>query len=78
VNQAIHDKTIRRSKNKLKTSAGFHSSSKFPPLFGIDLIIEDSEGVKLEGEQFGFKVLIIDGNDTLWNDRIKTQIAEII
>ena len=40
--------------------------SKYPPAFGIDLLIDDAEGVSIEGERFGFRVFRISGNDLSW------------
>src|SRR5687768_9964019 len=37
--------------------------SKYPPIFGIELLIDDAEGVRLEGERFGFSVLRIAEDD---------------
>ena len=42
--------------------------SKYPPAFGIDLHIDDSPGVGLEGERHGFKTLILDPYDENWVD----------
>jgi len=51
VNQARHDRevTVR--------------STKYPPRYGIDLLLDDSEGVRLEGERHGFAVLVTDPTD---------------
>jgi hypothetical protein len=42
------------------------SCSKYPPMFGIDLHIDDSPGVKVEAERYKFKALIIDEKDVAW------------
>ena len=44
--------------------------SKYPPAFDIDLHIDDSKGVEVEGIRNGFKVLIIEKNDRDWANRI--------
>ena len=44
--------------------------SKFPPSFGIDLHVDDSEGVKMEGDEHGFRVLCIDPYDTHWAEKL--------
>ncbi len=51
VNQSIHTKkvTVR--------------STKYPLVFGIDILIDDSEGVRLEGEKYNFKTIRIDHTD---------------
>lgn len=41
----------------LVSQTSFPHCSKYPPAFGIDLLIDDSEGVRMEGEQFHFSVL---------------------
>jgi hypothetical protein len=40
--------------------------SKYPPAFGIDLHVDDSIGVKIEGETFGFDVVQVSPDDTNW------------
>ena len=42
------------------------SPTKFPPAFGIDLHIDDAEGVRLEGERHGFRVLVVSPDDREW------------
>ena len=62
VNQYIHDKYVKVR------------STKYPPTFNIDLLVDDSEGVKIEGERFGFKTLWIKPEDYDWQKRIKNQL----
>ena len=35
------------------------SASKFPPAFNIDLHIDDLPGIAMEGERFGFQILLL-------------------
>jgi hypothetical protein len=63
VNQRIHDRYTQ-----LKSSA--IQSSKNPKLFDIDLHIDDSIGVKMEGDRYGFRVLVIEPNDLAWVDKV--------
>ncbi|HLK58100.1 MAG TPA: hypothetical protein VKU00_16150 [Chthonomonadaceae bacterium] len=44
--------------------------SKNPRLFGIHLHIDDSEGVKREGEQYGFDVCVVSPEDANWTQSI--------
>lgn len=44
--------------------------SKNPGAFGMDLHIDDSEGVWQEGKQFGFETLVVSPEDTDWNRRV--------
>ena len=54
VNQARHDRevTVR--------------CTKYPPQFGIDLLVDDSEGVRIEAQRHGFEVLIVSPTDAQW------------
>jgi hypothetical protein len=44
--------------------------SKYPPAFGIDWHVDDSEGVKIEGERWGFRVMVVDENDEDWVSKV--------
>lgn len=54
VNQARHDKHVAVR------------STKHPPTFGIDALVDDSRGVALEGERFGFPVIQLDPDNAAW------------
>ncbi len=45
-------------------------ASKNPLLFGIDLHIDDSEGVKLEGARHGFAVIHLATDDKAWEKTV--------
>jgi hypothetical protein len=63
VNQDTHE--------KLQLPTGpFYPPSKYPPAFGIDLHIDDSEGVAEEGRRFHFDVLVVSPRDVEWTSRI--------
>jgi hypothetical protein len=64
VNQDVHDRVIKRA------DYPFSPPSKYPPAFGIDLHIDDSEGVGLEGRQFRFGVLVVAPHDPRWAERV--------
>lgn len=40
--------------------------SKFPSRFGIHLHVDDSDGLRLEGEQYGFDVVVVRPEDEDW------------
>lgn len=48
--------------------------SKFPPEFDIDVHIDDSLGVEMEGKKFGFKTIIVSANDENWVNKILEKI----
>jgi hypothetical protein len=49
--------------------------TKHPPSFNIDLLIDDSEGVRREAEQYNFKVLVIQPDDTDWVQKVIATLA---
>ena len=68
INEHINQKVLK--KHNCRTS-------KTPALFGIDIHIDDSIGVNKEGEQHGFKTLIIQPDDIDWVNRIKDYLAMV-
>lgn len=67
VNQHLHEKRVRkRGKNV----------SKFPPEFDIDIHIDDSLGVEMEGKKFGFKTIIVSIDDENWTNTILKKIEK--
>jgi hypothetical protein len=51
--------------------------TKYPSKYGIDLHIDDSEGVVMEGEKYGFRVLRVDPEDLNWTTTIKNEIEKL-
>jgi len=49
--------------------------SKFPPAFGIDLHVDDSDGVRMEGDAHGFRVVVIRPDDQHWTRRVLDAVA---
>ena len=68
VNQARHQ-TVLADRNL--------ACSKYPPAFGIDLLVDDAEGVELEGQRLGFSVLRITEDDESWCSRVASAMTEI-
>lgn len=62
--------------NKLQRAGHCPSCSKYPPAFGIDLLIDDSEGVAAEGRAHGFDVLVISPSDEGWDERIRAAVKQ--
>lgn len=61
INQQCHDRELKENRT---------GCSKFPPAFGIDIHVDDSPGLKIEGEKFNFRTIIIDKNDLTWTVKI--------
>ena len=52
-------------------------ASKNPSLFGIDFHVDDSEGVKKEGEKYGFQSILIKPEDLNWIYEVQKQIDNL-
>jgi len=44
--------------------------SKYPTAFNIDIHIDDSKGIEIEGEKYNFQTIIIDENMINWTSVI--------
>lgn len=65
INQDVHNKTLReKAKNH----------SKYPPVFKIDVHVDDSKGVEIEGRRHNFKTIIVAEEDSNWVDSILSEL----
>jgi hypothetical protein len=64
INQEVHWDWLRRQPDDLRRC------SKYPPAFGIDLLVDDSEGVWLEGQQYRFQVVHVLPSDVAWTEKV--------
>lgn len=67
INKKIHDKVLRERASRI---------SKYPPAFNIDLHIDDSPGVAIEGERYLFKTIIVSEDDADWGLTILNQLTD--
>ncbi|OLS64379.1 hypothetical protein PSEMO_06640 [Pseudomonas putida] len=51
--------------------------SKFPPAFDIDLHVDDSDGVRIEGDDHGFRVVVICPKDKSWAKKVLAAAGEV-
>jgi len=58
VNQAIHNQKVNIR------------VTKYPPQFGIDVLIDDSEGVAMEGKKHHFEVIVIAPDNERWVEKL--------
>jgi hypothetical protein len=70
VNQDVHDRYLRRHRDD-------HPPSKNPRAFGISLHVDDSEGVAIEGRQYGFAVVVVSPEDDRWTDKVRAVAARL-
>ena len=64
INVPVHRKKIA------ELGTEYATCSKFPPMFQIDLLIDNCGGVLRESERYPFQMLHIDPSDTNWVTRI--------
>ncbi len=70
VNQDVHERYLRRSSRD-------YPPSKNPGAFGIDLHIDDSDGVWLEGKLHGFRVVVVAPDDETWAEKVLAAVEEV-
>jgi hypothetical protein len=52
--------------------------AKYPPAFGIDVLVDDAEGIAREGQQLGFPVIRLRPDDADWTSTVLAGVAELI
>lgn len=63
INQSAHEKWMRKQGWR-------YGPSKYPPAFGIDLHVDDLDGVEQEGRKHGFEVVVVRPHDEQWAERV--------
>jgi hypothetical protein len=56
---------------------GKRRPSKYPPAFGIDVHVDDSEGVRIEGDEHGFAVVVVRPDDRAWCEKVSRAVDEM-
>jgi hypothetical protein len=57
---------MRHRRQLAKLDAKYRLCSKYPPMWGIDVLIDDSEAILLEGRRYGFAMIIVRPDDRHW------------
>jgi hypothetical protein len=63
INQYVHEKHLSHNPRE-------RLPSKNPAAFGIFLHVDDSDGVRMEGERFGFRVVVLSPDDAGWTEKV--------
>lgn len=69
VNQPIHARWERQGSTRGAIP------SKFPPAFGIDILVDDSQGVAVEGERHGFAVVRVAPSESDWANIVRSGLS---
>lgn len=67
-----------RHRTQLSGRSFVRLPSKYPPAFGIDLHVDDSQGVLMEGQEHGFRVLIVGPDDIQWTQKILDVVDQML
>lgn len=67
INGLVHEEERQKA-------GGVHWPSKYPAHFGIDLHVDDSQGVAIEAERWGFQVLIVAPDDLEWALKVRKAV----
>lgn len=43
-----------------------------------DVLIDDSEGVRIEGERQGFRVLVVASDDVQWAEKVRAALESVV
>lgn len=70
INQDVHEAHFNRSPNE-------RPPSKNPRAFGMALHVDDSDGVRMEGEVHGFDVVVIAPDDETWSEKVLLAVDRI-
>lgn len=54
-----------------------NAPSKLPSAFDIDLHVDDSEGVQIEGHHHGFRVVVVRPDDHDWAQQVLDAVAQV-
>ncbi|WP_370873777.1 hypothetical protein [Pseudomonas sp. FP2300] len=68
VNSVLHNRA-------LTVHGMLNAPSKYPPAFDIDLHVDDSEGVQIEGKDHGFRVVVVHPEDDRWTQKVLEAVA---
>lgn len=77
LNGIINGATSAKVINNIFSQSQTRKPSKYPPAFNLDLHIDDSQGVGIEGKRYGFEVLIIDSKDPLWTEKVLETVSAL-
>lgn len=70
INQSIHTR-------KLENSTDLPVCSKYPPLFGIGLLVDDQPGVEIEAMRYGFQMICIKPKATNRVEQVKGKYLQL-
>jgi hypothetical protein len=70
INQDRHVRKLRTRAGATGHAVGPQQVSKYPPAFGIDLLVDNCAGVVLEARRYGFRVVHVQPEDEHWQESV--------
>ena len=71
VNGPRHHREVARSGRE------YQHCAKYPPHFGIDLLVDDLEGMAIEAHRYGYRVLVVRPDEAGWDEVLAEQIDRL-
>jgi len=71
INQDMHAKRMTALGEDYRTCV------KYPPAFGIDVLVDDSEGVLMEDRRWNFQVIHVAPDDCEWTSKVLNGLRSI-
>ncbi|APR85594.1 Hypothetical protein A7982_10943 [Minicystis rosea] len=75
VNKTVHDTWWRRLDAHHRNALA--PCLKYPPAFGIDLLVDDSEAVASRGRELGYRVLVVSPENDDWCAQVWRAVSEV-
>ena len=69
INQDMHAKRMAELGEAYKTC------TKYPPAFGVDVLVDDSEAVLIEARRYRFSVVLVKPNDPDWTGMVAAYLG---
>lgn len=71
------NRIVNQNENQKKLKLLNVTASKYPIAFNFDIHIDDSEGVRMEGNKYNFRVIVIEPSEVNWIEKIKNGIKNV-
>jgi hypothetical protein len=68
---------LRHHREVARSGREYQHCSKYPPHFGIDLLIDDLEGMAIEARRYGYRVIVVRPDDMGWDEALAAEIDRI-
>jgi hypothetical protein len=71
INENEHQRAVRQ------LGDAYHMCTKYPPYFGIDVLVDNSHIVKLESQTFDYRIILVRPDDSDWVRTVLTALEQV-